>query len=639
MKQIAVILGAINLANQKKILEGMAAAAKETNSNLFVFTNYVGGRETSENVTAANRVMKLPVFHKFDGVIAAMNTVHNAESVERMVGEIQEYKVPAVSIDRKFEGMSCVRISSYDAEFEMTEHFIEHGYRDLYYVTGPLEYSNEAQLRLRGFEDAIDKHGLGSCRNNIYHGMFTLESGVDAAKQILAEGRRPEAIICGNDDSAHGVAEVLKQAGFRIPQDVKLAGFDNGELAELNRPKLTTIDKNQFEVGYRSVYEVLNLMEGSAPQEYQIPCKIVCRESCGCAEEIQSVEYLSAEIDIIKEMYVTQQRDTLRLSDVVRGMAADLSKTHTPDELIDVVKEYVPLLHMEKFYLCLCEEEKVFALPEGNLGQNIDILQVNQAYTSEIALPLAYENGEFKSYPHFEKGIVLPEVCRQQDGGNVYVVNQIYYQDCCYGYAISGNAQSVVGSGLYYSWLMEIGAGLENIRKYMLLKDAVDRLNGMWCYDNMTNLYNRSGFYYEAGTILQRLKAEDKCAFILFMDADGLKSVNDTLGHEAGDRMIQALAEIIHKNTSSEMLAMRYGGDEFVLFGGFAPGEGYLVEELAESIRKDMRIANDSGEYEFKLSVSMGGSVFRAWDVEELSALIEQADKQMYEEKRRKKMR
>ena len=66
MKQIAVVLGAINLTNQKKILEGMISAAKETNCNLYVFTNYVGTKETPEHITAANRILQLPEFHKFD---------------------------------------------------------------------------------------------------------------------------------------------------------------------------------------------------------------------------------------------------------------------------------------------------------------------------------------------------------------------------------------------------------------------------------------------------------------------------------------------------------------------------------------------------------------------------------------------
>lgn len=639
MKQIAVVLGAINLANQKKLLEGMIAAAKETGCNLYVFTNYVGSRETQENIMAVSRILQLPDFHKFDGVVMAANTIHHLPTVERIINEIQKYHIPAVSIDMEFDGMSCVRISSYDAQFEMAEHFIAHGYRDICYVSGPLHLSREAQLRMQAYIDAMDKHGLLECKEKIYKGLFTLESGVEAGTQILADGKLPEAIICANDDMARGVIEVLKKAGYRIPEDVKISGFDNGEWSLLNKPALTTIDKNQFEVGHKSIYEVLDLINGKEPQEYSIACKLENRESCACIKKQSTMEELTMEIESIKEQYVIQQNNTLRMSDVVRGMTVDLSKAHTPDEFIDIVKQYVPLLDMEKFYLCLCEEDKVFVLPEGNLGRNIDILQKNEDYTPQMALPLAYENGIFKMYQHFQKGMVLPEECRNQNGGNVYIVSQIFYENFCYGYAVSGNAESVAESSLYYSWLMELGVGLENIRKWMLLKDAVDRLNGMWCYDNMTQLYNRSGFYYEAKGMLEQFKADDKWIFILFMDADGLKMVNDTMGHEAGDSMIQALAAIIDINTSSEMLSMRYGGDEFVIFGGFETEENKFVEEISEMICQDIRDVNAAKIYDFPLSASIGGSSWRAREIDELSVLIEQADKRMYEEKRRKKTR
>ena len=93
----------------------------------------------------------------------------------------------------------------------------------------------------------------------------------------------------------------------------------------------------------------------------------------------------------------------------------------------------------------------------------------------------------------------------------------------------------------------EIGVGLENVRRSMLLKDAVDRLNGMWCYDNLTMLYNRSGFSYEAKTMMDRFKDADMDVYIIFMDADGLKTANDTLGHDVGDMMIPISLENICK--------------------------------------------------------------------------------------------
>ena len=635
IKQIAVLLGAINLDNQKKLLEGMEHAAKEANCNLFVFTNYVGTRETEENVMASSQILRLPEFDKFDGVILVPNTIHNPMALNKVLGDLSKLDKPKVCIDRPMEGMSDVGTNSYTAEYEMVEHFIQHGYRDIICVTGVLHVSSEAKKRLLAYQDAMKNNGLEYSEKNVYEGAFTLETGVMIGKQLLKEGRCPEAIICGNDDMAHGIIDVFKKAGIRIPEDVKIAGFDNGEMSRLNRPTLTTVDKNQHGVGYKAVYEILDLMNGKEPASYELPCKAEYRESCGCNDEAEFDIY--AFVEDLKKKYVTQQVDTIFLTDVVRGMITDFAKAKRPEDLFDVLKDYISQIGVDTFYVCSCEKDKIFVLPERNFGRNIDVQKVNDDYTPYIEMAVAFEDGKLTDYENFPKGFVLPEECRNKSGGNTYVVNQIFYQNYCYGYAVSQRVQSVVASGLYYSMLMEIGVGLENLRQSMLLKDAVDRLNGMWCYDNLTSLYNRSGFAYEAKSIMDHFRADDKNVFIIFMDADGLKTVNDTLGHEAGDLLIREIGAIVHKNTSSGMLGMRYGGDEFVIFGGFSDEEPDMVDKVIAGIKAEIIRVNESRKYPFLVSVSIGSSKWRAREIENLETLMEQADKEMYQEKQKKK--
>ena len=160
IKQIAVVLGAINLENQKKLLVGMENAAKELNYNLFVFTNYVGTRETEESIMASSQILRLPDLDKFDGVVLVPNTIHNPFALKKILEDLNKLDKPVVSIDRKFDGMSCVGIDSYTAEFEMVEHFISHGYKDILYVPGAVQVSTEAQKRLDAYKDAMEKNGL-----------------------------------------------------------------------------------------------------------------------------------------------------------------------------------------------------------------------------------------------------------------------------------------------------------------------------------------------------------------------------------------------------------------------------------------------------------------------------------------------
>lgn len=109
------------------------------NANLFVFTNYVGTRETEESVMASGQILKLPDFNKFDGLVLVPNTIYNPFVLKKVLEDVKSINVPAVSLDRKIEGMSLVYIDSYAAEYKMVEHFIEHGYRAIQEVLERIE--------------------------------------------------------------------------------------------------------------------------------------------------------------------------------------------------------------------------------------------------------------------------------------------------------------------------------------------------------------------------------------------------------------------------------------------------------------------------------------------------------------------
>lgn len=628
-RQIAVVMCAINLDNQKKMLEGMIDAAKETDSNLFVFTNYISYKEKDENVKGAYQIMRLPDFEMFDGAIIAKDTIQYTPAANELIEEVTASGLATVSIDVEFQGMSCQGIASYEAELELVEHFIlEHGCEDIYYVAGP-KFSRESQRRRQAYCDALKKHGIEYKAERVYEGSFIIESGKDAVETFLAQGHCPQAIICANDDMAIGVIQALKKRGFRIPEDVKVAGFDNIELSELNNPALTTVNKNQHELGRQAVYEVLSLLDGKSSRSWYAPCEVTLRRSCGCASED------ATDIMRLKDHYIHNQVMTQRMSDIMRNMMADFSGMERPEELIAALKKYVEQAELGTFYLCMCDEESLFIRSDGNAGDVFEMLQVNMNYTDEISIPLAYEDGEFKTYGKFKKGLVLPEECRNRSGGNCYVVTPLFYQRCCYGYCVCGNNWLPLEHSLYYSWIMDIGIGFENIRKWMMLKDAVMRLNGMWVYDMLTHLYNRAGFFYYARPMLEKMQLQDEEVFLVFMDIDGLKLVNDNLGHEAGDELIRGMAEVIKQNLGENQLAMRYGGDEFVIFG--SGQSDAQLEQLVASLRSSMEQHNQRSNHAYDLRASIGVSQYLAREITNLDELIEQADKRMYEEKRRKR--
>ena len=626
-KQIAVMMSSINMGNQKKILEGMIDAAKETDSNLFVFTCHIKYDEKEENKEGAYHIMTLPDFRCFDGAVIVRNTIQHEQTAKDVFAALRDSGIPAVSIDSDLPGMDYLGVPNYEAQYEIVEHLItEHGCRDICYVAGP-SFTVEARERRRGYEDALKKYGIPLREENVEEGVWEDADGRMAVERFLKRRGCPEAIVCANDMMASGVLAALRERGLRVPEDVRVTGFDDDEMAELLAPSLTTVDKNQHMAGREALLSLFDRSKEAGKRRTIVPYRPVYRASCGC----RGGEGM--DMDCLKAQHISGKLRSQMHTSSLKNMITDFTGMEKPEELVEALKTYVLQMGIKTFYLCMCEREKIFGTPLQNLGGEVDLDQVNADYTDKMSIPLAYEDGEFRSYGAFPKGMVLPEECRTRSGGNYYIVFPIHYQKHCFGYCVSGNSRYPLEEVLHYLWMVNIGIGLENIRRWMLLRAANVRLNRVWAYDSLTNLYNRAGFKYAAAPMLDALRECGAKAFLVFMDLDGLKVVNDTLGHEMGDQMIETMADILQESIEEDEVAMRYGGDEFVIIG---EQRGRRMEELIDRIHAKMDAWNRTGR-EFTMSASIGGTCFAAEKIEELDVRIEEADKRMYQEKKEKK--
>jgi diguanylate cyclase (GGDEF)-like protein len=149
--------------------------------------------------------------------------------------------------------------------------------------------------------------------------------------------------------------------------------------------------------------------------------------------------------------------------------------------------------------------------------------------------------------------------------------------------------------------------------------------------DDLTDLYNRRGFRLLATRRLNRSVAENRPAGLLMIDSDNLKWVNDTHGHEAGNRLLRHLAQGIVAQLRASDIAGRYGGDEFVVFLPDTPPAGVL--EAADRIRR--AIAGSPLDFfgsAVTSTVSVGYACFPE-DGASLDALLVQADRGLYSAK------
>jgi diguanylate cyclase (GGDEF)-like protein len=152
--------------------------------------------------------------------------------------------------------------------------------------------------------------------------------------------------------------------------------------------------------------------------------------------------------------------------------------------------------------------------------------------------------------------------------------------------------------------------------------------------DDLTSLHNRRGFLAVASNHMKLADRNKKPMFLLFMDLDNLKAINDTHGHHRGDEALVILADIMNKSFRRSDVKGRMGGDEFAVFPIGTTRQG--VETALKRFSNHIDAFNKDKSNPFELTVSMGISWYDPKHPCSIDELLVRADKRMYEEKRLK---
>lgn len=633
MDKIAVLIENLIHDSRRKILEGIYECMDAEGVQVYVFSCHVAPQSVSRALRGAHKIYSLPEFQEFDGVIVVSGTAILEETRETVFAAIARSGVPAVCIDEKRSDMASVIVDSYNGMYELTEHLVrDHGIRSFGYLSGP-SASYGFSRRMEAFLDVLKKHGIPMEERCFFEGDFTLESGKRALDYWTEEfGALPGAIVCSNDDMARGLLIELTNRGIQVPEQVVVTGVDNSVVAKGCQPAITTIDREYFQMGREAGAILLKAAQGAdiRGEVRKFASRVALGESCGCKEED------ALDLGIYKRQHMIKDFHVQEASAVIRGMAIDFSGISGFWEMVEVLKRYVVKVDAQSFYLCMSDMEQVFAARPESEDQEEGVDQrLLWGYTEYMTVPLAYERGKFTSYGAFRKGMILPPNRRCQSKNFHYIIVPLHYLDESFGYCVFGNSDFLADHVLSYNWVQSISSAIQNVRKKHQLHAIIDQLREMGIHDPLTGVYNRAGFFREAEILQARAARERRGVYILFMDIDGLKPVNDTLGHEAGDRYIKGFADILMRVTEREELVMRYGGDEFVIMG-VSPGYN-RVEELEMDIESAIALENRSGKHEFTMSASMGHESFSADSEIRLEKVLDQADQKMYKEKRRRK--
>ena len=165
------------------------------------------------------------------------------------------------------------------------------------------------------------------------------------------------------------------------------------------------------------------------------------------------------------------------------------------------------------------------------------------------------------------------------------------------------------------------------------LKQKEKMIKKLAYYDNLTGAANRTLFYEIAEKFLHNSKRNNNLLGLMFIDVDKFKSINDTYGHEAGDRVLAQVANILKEATRRNDIVARHGGDEFlILLPDIKNYKNYEVVLSRIVNNKNKIICYDGNEINISFSI---GVSFYPYDGNSIDQLITAADKGMYIAKNR----
>ena len=174
-------------------------------------------------------------------------------------------------------------------------------------------------------------------------------------------------------------------------------------------------------------------------------------------------------------------------------------------------------------------------------------------------------------------------------------------------------------------------ADLQLAEQAAKLAEQSAELERLTLADDLTGLYNRRGLAAFGEQALYRARRDGAVVALLYLDLDGLKTINDTFGHGEGDNSLRALAGVIRGTIRESDIAARIGGDEFCVM--LFDDAGASVDNVTKRIRDAAAGARETYSLAATLSISIGTLRVEARTPGSIDELLAEADKSMYAEK------
>ncbi|AMM52474.1 LacI family transcriptional regulator [Rufibacter sp. DG15C] len=237
---IGIVIPSSEIGFFATVVHGIEKVARNHGYNVLLFQSNILGEYEVEGIETL-------LHSSVDGIIASI--AKDTTTLDHYL-EVKKRKVPLVLFDRTKDeiGVPSVVIDDYKGAYMATEHLILQGYTRIAHISGA-QHVKIFNDRLRGYVDALRANHLTVDDDLIQYGKNSIESGRACMQALLDSAKVPDAVFAVEDFTALGAQQIIKQNGYKIPQQIGLIGFGNESFSPFITPGLSTVDQQAAQMG------------------------------------------------------------------------------------------------------------------------------------------------------------------------------------------------------------------------------------------------------------------------------------------------------------------------------------------------------------------------------------------------------
>ena len=616
-KKIAVCANGWNPEALSRAMEGIRRYAAKEDFDVFTFLCFASYSEHVELTQGELNIYKYLEPEEYDGIIVFSTMLNSVSTAVSLCDKKRNGNVPVISVGMEMDDISSICVGNKRGMRDLVEHLIEvHGVKRIFFVAGTQDHV-DSQERLNVTREVMAEHGLTLSDEDVGYGQWSNRHTVDVVNAVIeSEKGLPDAFVCANDSMALAVCTELERQRYDVPEDVIVTGFDDTEEGKVFFPALSTVKQDYEELGYRACEMIFQEIGGDAQvKRILVPSRMVIGESCGCDNHREFCEirrtYCKHSFQRSNDAKLLEQNERLmreRISGVssYQGMKRSLQAHYLKNHQFEGEGFYL-ILNAEYFENVMASEKEIW---EKGHGDRMEVV-------------LSLRDNVIREGDKVNRKCLVPGYEKLDGKQHVYYFLPLHFYQYNYGYLVFTDQAKILTNGMLYPYLEKLQQSLKLLRINLRLTMLYDK-------DPMTGLFNRFVYESKAVPLYQESLQTKTPMMVMFVDINYMKRINDKFGHLHGDNAIKTVVAAISANIQKDWIAVRFGGDEFLII---APNcDGYKAIEVRESILDFLELKNKDITQPYHISVSCGYVITEPEKDNHMSLqdYVKEADRLMY---------